>query len=678
MVSLHELRRLSEIGVFGDSTLEIPRAGWHLLIIRIPQQTVGWVALVRFKSHSKGALSQEIALVHPLRQKFFGFKLAVAFLRKEACNCNVQLYGLPNIPTTVSIALVRLIRPIAVAGVWLQNPKRFQVAFRAVSGIPIERFRKAIAAAAMRGQEFPKSYREWSRLFDTWSDEQLGTIVRSLSCVPDIVAVVFHSGKGSTRALEATLQSLKNQIYEPVQVIIIEHEGTLIQVKEKYPDGWTAVLQAGEVLPRHALLFLARTIDNDGSLDIVLADEDRLALDGSRIEPLFKPQPSLTMICSGLISRGVWLIRSALLPCNAIWAECVRLQAWFHLHALGLTERVRRTPYILTHRLSDAEQAPTEDLSICVNDYLAVSGVHAKVSTDFPMILNWRVNVTPVCKVSIVVPSRLKGKVQLACMLDVVKRTNYGNFDVFIVVSQEGPLDDEQMEAASNLQSNPRVTVRLMQTSKFNYSTANNFAVAHTSSEFVCLLNDDVSILDENWLGRMIAMFSDANTGIVGAKLYYPNMTVQHGGVIMGLAGLVEHASRFIPRGEPGYAWRAVLDQEFSSVTGACLLVRRSIFEKIGGLDEGLPAGFNDVDFCLRVRRLSYSVVFAASVELVHHETISFGHHYAHNRLQEAADVRIMRERWADVCQSDPFHNPNLSLAGEAEWELAYPPRRGE
>ena len=214
-----------------------------------------------------------------------------------------------------------------------------------------------------------------------------------------------------------------------------------------------------------------------------------------------------------------------------------------------------------------------------------------------------------------------------------------------------------------------------MRRARFNYSAANNHAVAQTSGELICLLNDDVSLIDGEWLGHMAAMFSDPAVGIVGAKLYYPDGRTQHGGVILGLSGLAEHAHKFLPRGEPGYMARAVLDQEMSAVTGACLMVRRRLFEQVGQLDERLASGFNDVDLCLRVRALGYSVVMAASVELVHHETISFGHHYAGDPAAELADVRLMQQRWPDVIADDPYHNPNLSLQLTAEWELAVPPR---
>lgn len=663
--------------VFRASLPATGRAGWHLLIIRVPRQTSRWIAVTRFRSASDTALSQDISFVHPLGSRSRGIKLAVAFMRGEEYDCSIRLYGMHALPPTVTLSSLMLTRPLAAVGAWIQNPRRFHIAFRAVSGTPMKRFRKAVAAAAMRGQEFPKVYKDWSRLFDTWSDEQLSVIARSLPCSPPITAIVFNSEKGDTPALVATVNSLRSQFYAPVRTLIVSATKPPGDITGVHVEGWIAVLQAGEVLARHALLFLARAVAEDQGLIIVLADEDRMANDGSRSDPLFKPQPSLTLMCSGLLSHGVWLIRSSLLPTDAVWAERVRLQAWFQVHADGETRRVRRIPYVLTHRLPNAEQAPSEELAACVNKHLGVVGVQAMVDTGFPMKLKWHQGDLAEQKTSIIIPSRLKGKVQLACISDILRGTKHKNFEIVVVVTQDKPFDDEQVKAAQHIQTDPRVKVILLRKPTFNYSLANNFAVAHTEGEFICLLNDDVSIIDGSWLEQMATIFSDSNTGIVGAKLYYPNMTIQHGGVIMGLAGLVEHASRFLPRGKTGYAWRAALDQEFSCVTGACLLVRRSIFEKLHGLDEGLPTGFNDVDFCLRVRRLGYSVVFAANVELIHHETLSFGHHYAHSRQQEADDVRTMRERWAQVCRSDPFHNPNLSLAGEAEWTLAYPPRLG-
>ena len=610
--------------------------------------------------------------MRPLRHRLFGAKLAVAFVRGGIRTVSVRLYGVSATPVTVSLILEPLPRALAVAGIWLQNPRAFRSAGGAVSGRPRERFRKAIAAAATRGQEMPRSYAAWSQMFDTWSAERVEAIRRALPATPDVTALVF--GSPGTRALAATLASLEAQHYRPSRIAVIGACGPDAAARDAGAEGWVAVIQAGELLPPHALLLLVSEASRDEALEILFADEDRLLPDGRRGDPLFKPQPSLAMMCSGLLSRGVWLIRPALQG-DAGWAECLRLQAWFRLHAAGRTQAAWRVPYVLTHRRPDAEAAPPDALAAVVNVHLRSAGIQAVAGGGFPLRLRWHAGGLAGRKVSIIVPSRLKGRTQVSCLTDVLASTRHPNFEMLVVVTQDAPLDEEQRQAAQRLCADPRVRVELLRRPRFNYSAANNFAARRTSGEFLCLLNDDVSTLDGDWLERMAAVFSDVRAGIVGAKLYYPNMTVQHGGAIMGLAGLVEHASRFLPRGEPGYAWRGVLDQEFSCVTGACMLVRRSVYEALGGLDEGLPTAFNDVDFCLRARGLGYSVVFAASVELIHHETISFGHHYAHDREQETADVRLMQKRWAEICRADPFHSPNLSLMGKAEWELAYPPR---
>ncbi|MBV9813215.1 MAG: glycosyltransferase family 2 protein, partial [Acetobacteraceae bacterium] len=176
----------------------------------------------------------------------------------------------------------------------------------------------------------------------------------------------------------------------------------------------------------------------------------------------------------------------------------------------------------------------------------------------------------------------------------------------------------------------------------------------------------------------MAAHLADPSVAVVGAKLLYPNRTVQHAGVVMGLGGLCDHAYRHAPRRAPGYAWRAGLAQEVSAVTGACLLTRRSIYDRLGGLDERYASAFNDVDFCLRVREAGYRVVFAPAAELIHHEGFTYGSHYSGARAaEERADVARLRARWSAVMAADPFHSPNLDLtAAGREWSLAFPPRR--
>jgi len=660
------------------------QGGWHLIVLRVLDpntfiRSSDWIAALRFASPNSSGVAQNVVLVRPTWVRLtwrglLGLKLAIAFIR-PASDVSVHLYGLHEAPEAVSLGFQPLPRLAAVGGVLLQSPRAVAAAFKAVSGKPAERLRKAFSAAAIRGQEVPQSYSRWTRLFDTWPTQRIAAVRSSLPGDPVVAALVF--GAAGTEAYAATLASLKAQAHQPSIVKTAGSGGAGIGPWAAGCD-WIAVLQAGEVLPPHALLVLLEAASHDEALDVLYADEDMLLADGSRGGPLFKPQPSLTLMCSGLLSRGIWLIRPALLQDGPQWAECMRLQVWFQLHAEGRDWAARRVPHLLTHRRADAEAAPSEALAGIVNAYLQTAGVQAQAVEGFPLRLHWTAGDLVAKKVSIVVPSRLKGRTQMSCLASVLPDTRHPNLEMLIVVTQDAQFDEAQMRAADQLRADPRVRVETLRRASFNYSAANNFAAGCTESDFICLLNDDVSPLEGGWLERMVAVFSDPKVGIVGAKLYYPNMTVQHGGIIMGLSGLVEHASRFLPRGSPGYAWRGVLDQEFSSVTGACMLVRRSLYDTLGGLDEALPTGFNDVDFCLRARRLGWSVVFAANAELIHHETITFGHHYAADRVQEAADISLMQERWAEDCRADPFHNPNQSLLGGSEWTLAYPPRVGE
>jgi hypothetical protein len=598
------------------------------------------------------------------------FKFEIAYLPDGMDRAEIQVIGNGWLPSHMSLSLQPIPSLLAAVSVAARQPHTLFTHFSAETGAWRQGLHKALAASIAGSQSLPVVYQEWVRTFDTWSKWRIAPLLAALPDRPAVHVIIFATEMDSP-ALAATLASLRVQSY-PVSGIDIVRPGAPIPAPA---TPFTAVLQAGEVIAWHALPVLLREMAATGLTDAVFADEDCLAADGSRHHPSFKPQPGFMMICSGLMTRGVWLVRSELLPHGASpgWAECLRLQVWFARHEIGRDDRIRRIPAVLTHRQADAEAAPPQALAAMIDAALLGRGVRASAVPVFPLRLHWEVDTRD--RIDVIVPSRLRGDIQISCLLDVLTRTTHSNFSMCIVVTQDMPLDAEQLAVARRLEATGRATIRLLERSSFNYSTANNFAAGLTGGALICLLNDDVSLIDGDWLSQMAGRFSDPKTGIVGAKLYYPDGRTQHGGVILGLAGLAEHAHKFLPRGDAGYMSRAVLDQEMSAVTGACLMVRRTLFEHLGGLDESLPSGFNDVDFCLRIRALGYAVIMAASVELVHHETITFGHHYADNAEAERADAQTMHARWRGVIASDPYHNPNLSLRPNAEWELAAPPR---
>jgi len=210
----------------------------------------------------------------------------------------------------------------------------------------------------------------------------------------------------------------------------------------------------------------------------------------------------------------------------------------------------------------------------------------------------------------------------------------------------------------------------------FNYSAINNFAVRAARGEFVGLLNDDVEVITPEWLDEMMSHAARPGVGCVGAMLYYPDSTVQHAGVVLGVGGWAGHAFRGWARGTPGYLNRARLVQNYSAVTGACLVVRKSTYEAVGGLDEtGLGVSLNDVDFCLKVRAAGFRNVWTPFAELYHHESASRGYEDTpEKQARFQREAAVLRQRWGALLDDDPAYNPNLTLATE-DYALAYPPR---
>ena len=216
----------------------------------------------------------------------------------------------------------------------------------------------------------------------------------------------------------------------------------------------------------------------------------------------------------------------------------------------------------------------------------------------------------------------------------------------------------------------------------FNFSAINNFAVRHTTSSVLAFLNNDLEAIHADWLTEMVSQAMRPKIGAVGAMLYFPDDTVQHAGVILGIGGLngtpsvAGHAFKDAKRGSEGQRNRLRLVQNYSALTAACMVIRRETFVEVGGFDEDqLAVAFNDIDFCLRVQRAGYRNLWTPFAELYHHESASRGIEDSPEKLDRfAGEISVMRERWTAVLDRDPAYNPNLSAEFE-DFSLAVPPR---
>lgn len=255
---------------------------------------------------------------------------------------------------------------------------------------------------------------------------------------------------------------------------------------------------------------------------------------------------------------------------------------------------------------------------------------------------------------------------------DGVNRTYYPNFDIMVV--DNGGDDRATLDYLQALERTGAATI-LRDDRPFNFSALINNAVRHARGEIICLLNNDIEVIAADWLSEMVSHAIRPEIGAVGARLWYPDFTLQHGGVVLGIGGVAGHAHKRLPRGLPGHAHRALLIQNFSAVTAACLVARKAVYQQVGGFDEALAVAFNDVDFCLRVRASGYRILWTPYAELLHRESATRGpEHTQKKQLRFAGEVALMKSRWGELLLCDPAYNPNLTLDRQ-DFSIAWPPR---
>jgi GT2 family glycosyltransferase len=262
-------------------------------------------------------------------------------------------------------------------------------------------------------------------------------------------------------------------------------------------------------------------------------------------------------------------------------------------------------------------------------------------------------------EVSIIIPTKDKVDLLRQCVTSVLRKTKYDNFNVVIV--DNASEEEETIAYYDSLRGSERVTV-LEYDEPFNFSAICNFGVRSTDAEFMLLLNNDTEVINGDWLAEMVSIALDESVGAVGARLWYPDDRLQHAGLILSPAHVAMNAHKLMPRGHHGYFGRATLTHECSAVTAACLLVARSKYWEVGGMNEtDLAVAYNDVDFCLKLLDAGYKNVCATFAELYHHESATRG---ADDLLEERhkAEKEYMLARWKEQLASDRYYSPNLTI----------------
>ena len=564
-----------------------------------------------------------------------------------------------------------------------------------------------------------RSYATWVESFDTMDDSARASIRRRLAGLtePPLVSVILPVYNTPAPFLKATIESVIDQIYPNWELCIADdhssaaHVATIlsdyagrdarIKVTFRSENGhisaasntalamttgqWIVPLDHDDLLAEHALALGMLAWHEHQDAGVIYSDEDKIDAQGLRQLPYFKPDfDPLLLLGQNYLTHLLFLRSDLVAAAGGYRSGYDGSQDWdLILRVTELLEprHVLHVPHVLYHWRAHDDSTSSSVLAKpyavdagqrAVVDHLARMDLRAVVSR-IPWSghnrITWQLPDSPPL-VSIIIPTR-DGALLRRCIDSILAFTSYPNFELVVVDN-----GSEEFTTLEYLRENEAHMTVIRDERPFNFSALNNAAVKRTSGAVLCLLNDDTEVISEDWLDEMVSQLLMPGVGAVGAKLYYPDGRIQHGGVIVGIGSVAGHAHRMSDRLSPGYCGRLLVAQNFSAVTGACMVVRRPVWDQVGGLDEEhLAIAFNDVDFGLRLRQAGWRVVWTPHATLYHHESVSRGTETAAARVRGyGEEVRYMQSHWGEVMKRDPAYNPNLTAETE-DFALAWPPR---
>ena len=418
------------------------------------------------------------------------------------------------------------------------------------------------------------------------------------------------------------------------------------------------------------------------SYDILYTDEDKVNEDSSKfMDPNFKPDFSMDLFCSHNYITHFFVVKKSIIDMvGGFRSEYDGSQDYdVMFRCIEQSKQICHIPKILYHwRMitgSTAEDPASKMYCYeagrkAIESHLQRVGLEGTVTmTDMWGIYHTVYKVVGSPLVSIVIANKDLADTLDQCIRSIEEKSTYRRFEIIVV--ENNSTEDATFTYYDKIQSEFDNVHVVTWKGEFNYSAINNYGVAHAKGEYILLLNNDTEMITPTAIEEMLGICCRKEVGIVGAKLLYDDDTVQHAGVVVGFGGYAGHVFHGIPRNDLGYMMRPMMNCNYSAVTAACLMVKRSIFEKVGGLTETYKVACNDIDFCLKVREKGYLVVYNAFSEWYHYESKSRGYEDTPEKMERfQGEVRKFQARWGDFLEKgDPYYNPNFPIT-KAPFEL--------
>lgn len=511
------------------------------------------------------------------------------------------------------------------------------------------------------------AYEHWLASFDALQPGDHKMISCLLARWDNLPHVCLHLvGEDDANARQRTLTSIEALCYPTSHITLLE-QGVARPDPGQTAETWHWAIPLGAELAPAALFWVANQIQMTPNAKWIYGDHDLRDDSGKRHSPHFKPDWNETLLHGQNYIGWCALWRGgnpSSVPQN--WAQCHHW--WLQLARQLDAGQIAHIPVLMMHLLS---QDQDDHSLIAQASQIVPSGVTVSPAPHGICRWHWPLP-TQLPRISVIIPTR-NGVAHLKpCIDSLVQRTRYPDLEILVIDNQSDEADTLAYLAHATQEYGVRV---ITYDHPFNYSAINNTAVSQASGELICLLNNDTEIMSPNWLEEMVSHLLRPGVGVVGAKLYYGDGRVQHGGDAVGPGGCADHFHAGLTADDPGYQRRAVCAQELSAVTAACLLTHRELFLSLGGLDDlNLPVAFNDVDYCLRAGEAGWRIVWTPFAELYHHESVSRGKDVTPQQLARAQkELRYMKKRWAQRLKHDPAYNPNLSY-DRPDFSLSHAP----
>ena len=550
-------------------------------------------------------------------------------------------------------------------------------------------------------REEQESYLEWIQANEPTEEELEAQRKQVFSYMPKI-SIVVPMYNTKERYFRELVESVLNQTYSNVELCFADGStdenmpyvqelvasddrivykklgknfGIAINSNEaiKLATGdYVALLDHDDIIPIFAVYEIVKAVNEDPEAEFIYTDEDKLMeYKEQRMGPHFKSDYGPDTLRSYNYICHFSIFKKSLMDRLVGFDEGYEGSQDYDiiLRATETANRIIHIPKILYHwRINEASVALSPEAKpyayVAAKKAIAASlqrqGIEADVTDSAVMgLYKIKYHVTGNPLVSIIILNKDHVKDLEKC-LQAIEKSTYQNYEVIIV--ENNSEESKTFEYYETLKSNSHIKVITYDKKGFNYSAINNYGVKHSQGEYIVLLNNDIEIITKDWLETMLGEAQRKDIGVVGAKLLYPNDTVQHAGVVLGLTGIAGHVNALLRKEDIGYMGRIMIQQNFSAVTGAMMMLKKEIYVAVGGLDEDFAVAYNDIDLCLKIRELGKYIVYDPYVQAYHYESRTRGYEDTEEkkqRLQQESDK--LKQKWQAVfAKEDPFFNPNF------------------